>query len=52
MTMALKETERSKVKNFKMAETCWGGVIEYGDHEYGGVVKGGGKVKGQKIKNG
>ena len=52
MTMALKETERSKVKKFKMAETCWGGVIEYGDHEYRHVVKGGAEVKGQKFKNG
>ena len=47
MTTSLKETERSKVKFFKMAETWWEGVIEYGDHEYRHGVKGGG---GSKVK--
>ena len=45
--MALKGTERSKVKIFKMAETCGEWVIGYGDREYGGGVKGGG---GSEVK--
>ena len=40
--MSLKEGQRSKVKNLKMAETCWEWVIGYGDHDYRHGVKGGG----------
>ena len=47
MGVSLKGTEGSEVKNLKMAETWWEWVIEYGHHEYGGVVKGGG---GSKVK--
>ena len=43
--MSLKEAERSKVKKFKMAETCWEWVIGCGDHDYRHGVKGGGTKK-------
>ena len=45
MVVSLKGEQRSKVKNLKMAETCWEWVIGYGDHDYRHGVKGGGTKK-------
>ena len=55
MVVSLKGTEGSEVKILKMAKTWWGWIIEYGDHEYEGAVKGdwGSEVKFFKsFKNG